>query len=133
MNERLFRAVAVTVVPEAGALGEGEWREVHGIIDRALGRRPPAIRRQLSVLLRVLNAYAFVRRGRGLGRLTPGERYQVLHELERGPVALLRKGVWGLRTLILMGYYARPAAAVAIGYGADPRGWSALPGKGSGA
>ncbi len=37
----------------------------------------------------------------------------------------LRRGFWGLRTLALMGYYARPAAAASVGYHADPRGWEA--------
>jgi hypothetical protein len=128
MNEKLFRAIATTVVPEAQQLGEAEWREVHGIIDHALSRRPAAIRRQLAMLLRVINGYALVRCGRGLSALSQERRYRVLHELERSPIPLLRKGVWGLRTLILMGYYARPAAASAIGYGAHLRGWSALRG-----
>ncbi len=127
MNEQLFRSIAITVVPEAEGLDEGGWRELHAIIEQALAKRPRAIRRQLSILLRVLDAYAFLRRGRGLRRLSPAERYQVLHEVERAPLALLRKGVWGLRTLILMGYYARPAAGAAIGYAADARGWLALP------
>ena len=132
MNEKLFRAIATTVVPEAQQLGEADWREVHGIIDQALSR-PAAIRRQLAMLLRVITVYALVRCGRGLSSLTPERRYRVLHQLERSPLSLLRKGVWGLRTLILMGYYARPAAAAAIGYGAQLRGWSALQHKGSGA
>jgi hypothetical protein len=33
--------------------------------------------------------------------------------------------MWGLRTLFLLGYYSRPAAAREIGYRADPRGWDA--------
>jgi hypothetical protein len=33
--------------------------------------------------------------------------------------------MWGLRTLILMGYYARPAAAAEVGGSAHRRGWAA--------
>ena len=40
-------------------------------------------------------------------------------------VLLLRRGCWGLRTLVLMGYYGRPDASSEIGYRADPRGWEA--------
>jgi hypothetical protein len=43
--------------------------------------------------------------------------------LETARLVLVRRGFWGLRTLILMGYYGRPAAAAAIGYRADPQGW----------
>jgi hypothetical protein len=41
------------------------------------------------------------------------------------PALLLRRGSWGLRTLVLMGYYGRPDAKQEIGYRADPRGWEA--------
>jgi len=39
---------------------------------------------------------------------------------------IIRVGFWGLRTLALLGYYARPEAAQEIGYTADPRGWEAI-------
>jgi hypothetical protein len=32
----VFRAVATTIIPEAGRLGPGEWEDVEAIIDRAL-------------------------------------------------------------------------------------------------
>ena len=35
------------------------------------------------------------------------------------PLLLLRRGFWGLRTLVFLGYYARPEAAAEIGYRAD--------------
>jgi hypothetical protein len=43
---------------------------------------------------------------------------------------IIRVGFWGLRTLALLGYYARPEAAEEIGYTADRRGWEA-PGIGT--
>ena len=43
--------------------------------------------------------------------------------MQDAPLLLLRRGFWGLRTLIFMGYYGRDAARDAIGYRADPRGW----------
>jgi hypothetical protein len=52
-------------------------------------------------------------------------RQRMLAALEDSRSPLLRRGFWGLRTLILMGYYGRPGAAAEIGYAADPRGWEA--------
>ena len=49
----------------------------------------------------------------------------MLETLQDAPVLLLRRGIWGLRTLAFMGYYTRPDAQRAIGYRADPRGWEA--------
>jgi hypothetical protein len=119
----VFRAIATTVVPEAGHLGPGEWDEVEAIIGRALAGRPPRLRRQLTLLLLLLEWLPLLRYGRQLSRLHPARRRAVLERLERAPLVLVRRGFWGLRTLILMGYYGRPAAAAAIGYRADPRGW----------
>ena len=45
--------------------------------------------------------------------------------VERSRVLLLRRGFWGLRTLVMLGYYGRPEAARAIGYRASPLGWEA--------
>ena len=121
-----FRALSATVVPESLTLRDEEWRELGAIIDQALARRPAAVSRQVALFLRVLNLCALLRYGRTLRGLSPERRYALLHSLERSPVPLLRKGVWGVRTLILMGYYARPAAAQTIGYGATTRGWQAI-------
>lgn len=118
-----FRAVATTVVPEAGRLGPGEWDEVEAIIGRALASRPPRLRRQLALLLLLLEWLPLLRYGRRLSRLDAARRLAVLESLERAPLLLVRRGLWGLRTVILMGYYGRPAIAAGLGYRADPRGW----------
>jgi hypothetical protein len=40
-------------------------------------------------------------------------------------VKLIRRGVWGLRTLVLMGCYTRAEMMDGIGYRAHARGWAA--------
>jgi hypothetical protein len=119
-----FRAVAVTVVPEAGALDEAGWRDLEAIVEDALAQRPPRLRRQLLLFIRVIERLPAVRGPRFSG-LPPAARARFLSALERAPLLLVRRGFWGLRTLILMGYYARPAAAREIGYRAEARGWEA--------
>jgi hypothetical protein len=123
-DDRVFRAMATTVVPEASELGDSEWDELFGIIDRALQQRPRALRRQLAALMSVLNYLPVPRYGRRFTGLDADTRYRFLHSLESSPVPLLRKGLWGLRTLILMGYYTRPAVAEMLGYRASAGGWA---------
>ncbi len=118
-----FRAVATTIVPEAGRLGASEWDDVETIIARALAGRPPRLRHQLVRFLILLEWLPLLRYGRRLSRLSLPRRVAFLERVETAPLVLVRRGFWGLRTLILMGYYGRPAAAAAIGYRADPRGW----------
>lgn len=119
-----FRAVAVTVVPEAAALDEAGWRDLEAIVENALTQRPPRLRRQLLLFMRVIELLPAVR-GPRFSVLPLAARVRFLAALERAPLLLVRRGFWGVRTLILMGYYARPAAAHEIGYRAEARGWEA--------
>ncbi len=120
-----FRAIATSVVPEAARLDEAGWAEVEKVVEDALSRRPAALRKQLRLFIGLLDAYALLRHGRMLRALAPSQRLHVLEAMENAPVLLFRRGIWGLRTLIFMGYYVRPSAAAEIGYRAEPRGWEA--------
>lgn len=120
-----FRALAQTFVPEASSLDERTWADVEAIVERALATRPPKLRRQLATLIRLLDILPRLRYGRRFTSLGARRRAQFLAALQRAPLLLLRRGVWGLRTLVFMGYYARSEAAALIGYRADRRGWEA--------
>ena len=122
---RAFRALAVTFVPEAAALDEPQWAELERLVEVQIALRPPKVRRQLGLLIRVLDLLPLARHGRSLTALEPPERLAFLSTMQSLPILLVRRGVWGLRTLVFMGYYARPEGAAAIGYRADPRGWEA--------
>jgi hypothetical protein len=120
-----FRAIARTIVPEAAMLDESAWAEAEAIIEQALSTRPRRMRRQLRTLIHLIDVLPMLRFGRRFTALDAERRARVLDTLSRAPALLLRRGVWGLRTLVFMGYYARPAAYGEIGYRADPRGWGA--------
>ena len=120
-----FRAIAATVVPEAARMDGATWADVEGLIEEALATRPPAVRRQLRLLVRVIDVLPVVRYGRRITALDPERRTRVLAWVQNAPFLLLRRGLWGLRTLIMLGYYARPTAAAEIGYRAHPNGWEA--------
>jgi hypothetical protein len=94
-------------------------------VERALAARPAALRRQLSLFIRILDLGARLRTGRGLTALEPARRDRFLEQVAASPVALFRRGLWGLRTLVMLGWYTQPAVVAAIGYRADPAGWDA--------
>ncbi len=118
-----FRAIAVAIVPEADAMSAHEWQQFASVINAALARRPAPMRRQLALFVRVLDLLAIIRYRKRLPRLSSGQRFALLRGIENSRLLLLRRGIWGLRTLVFMGYYARPEAAAALGYAAAPRGW----------
>ena len=121
----VFRAIAQTVVPEAAALSEHDWLAAESIIEAALALRPAGIRRQLRLLIRALDLLPLLRYGRRFTSLDSSSRLAFLDAMQRFPVLLVRRGVWGLRTLVFMGYYARPEARELVGYRGDVRGWEA--------
>jgi len=121
----VFRAVATCVVPEAAQLDAAQWDEMEAIVARAIAARPRAVQRQLALFFILLEWLPLLRYARRLSRLDPARKTKFLDRLQRAPMLLLRRGFWGVRTLILMGYYGRPAAAAEIVYCADVRGWEA--------
>ncbi|MGH7612698.1 MAG: hypothetical protein ACREMW_01475 [Gemmatimonadales bacterium] len=121
----ILRAISATVVPEANRLDEAQWTALERIVADALAARPKAMRRQLLLFVRLVQWLPLVRYGRRFTELDADRRTTFLGSLQNSAILLLRRGCWGLRTLLLMGYYGRPEAARAIGYAADPRGWEA--------
>ncbi len=121
----VFRALACTFVPEAKDLEERGWVEAEAIVEMFLASRPAAIRRQVVLLIRLLNLLPLLRWGRPFTALDAERRLRFLAALQDAPLLLVRRGIWGLRTITFMGYYGRAEAAAAIGYRADRRGWEA--------
>jgi hypothetical protein len=120
-----FRALCCTFVPEMAGMDEHAWGEAEAIIETFLASRPDAVRRQVILLVRLLDLLPVFRWGRRFRALDAERRTRFLAALQDAPLLLARRGIWGLRTIAFMGYYARTEAAAAIGYRADRRGWEA--------
>lgn len=123
--QRTLRAVAETVIPEAASLDPGQWHELEATIERALAARPEVMRRQLVAFLRLIEYLPLARHLRTFSRLPPGARTATLAALERAPLLALRRGLWGLRTLVFLGYYTRADVQRSLGYHAHRDGWAA--------
>jgi len=120
----VFRAIATTIVPETAGLHPAGWDALERTVANAVAARPTRMQRQLSLFVRAIQWLPLLRYGRPFTRLDPRRRERFLASLQSSPLLLIRRGFWGLRTLILMGYYAQADVIGAIGYRADPRGWS---------
>jgi hypothetical protein len=121
----VFRAVVRTVVPEAKALDDTGWSELEALVEESLLGRPRGLQRRLRLFLLLLQWLPILRYGRRFTGLDSRRRARFLSGLQHHRSDLSRVGFWGLRTLALLGYYGRGAAAQAIGYHPDPRGWEA--------
>jgi hypothetical protein len=115
------------MVPELRSIDPAHWTEVEAEVERALAQRPAQMRRQFATFLRLLDMWPLPRYGRRLTRLDDHRRSALLHKLERHPLLLIRRGVWGVRTLVFLAYYTRSDVATFIGYRAHKDGWSTRP------
>lgn len=120
-----FRALAQVVVPETSAMKADEWTALEATVARALSARTPAVRKQVVLFLRVIEFLPVFRYARRFSRLDTSKATKLLRSLERAPLLALRRGVWGMRTLVMMGFYTQPGVQTALGYRAHRDGWSA--------
>lgn len=120
-----LRAIATTVVPETSSRDERVWLDMEAVIARTLARRSPRVQRQFALFLRLVQTLPIARYGRGFTSIAPRQRAAFLGSLERSRLLVLRRGFWGVRSLILMAYYTRDDVAESIGYRAVPEGWAA--------
>ena len=63
-----------------------------------------------------------MRFGRPFESLAGDRQDRVLRWLEGGPVSLLRKGFWGLKVMVFMGYYGQVESWPEIGYAPERDG-----------
>ena len=120
---RPFRALAAVFIPETAQADEPTWLRLEEIVSDALAARPPALQRQVLLFVRILDSLSLVRRGHRLASLNEEKRRSLVEGIASSRSLLLRRGVWGLRTLVQMGWYAQPTVQQSLGYRADRSGW----------
>jgi hypothetical protein len=122
-----FRALATSFVPETDRADAAQWTALEQTIERALAARPPRLRRQIALFVRLLDISARLRHGHSLAALDGFRRTALLERFAASRLLLFRRGVWGLRTLVMLGWYTQPAVVLALGYRASAAGWEARP------
>lgn len=124
-----LRPFVETFVPATHDLDPDRYAALVAHVDARLATEPPALTRQLVVLVTLLHFMPIFRHLRTFSRLSPSERQRFLEHVQDGPIGPLRVGVWGLRTLVFLGWYADPEVGRTLGWHAHPRGWAAFRGR----
>lgn len=119
--ELLF-AVGARIVPEIAALTAAEREAFRAIVADALGDRPVGMQKQFRAFLAIVNTAPSLRFGATFLHLRPEQQDRFLRWLQDCPVALLRSGFWGMKAMVLMGYYARPEIGPVVGWTPSFRG-----------
>ena len=123
---QFLQTLAARIVPESTELDAAGAGRFFGIIDNALQEREPSVRRQLAVLLGVLRWAPLFRYGGPFEKLRAERQDAVLRFFEDCPLSLLRKGIWGLKAMVFMGYYGQLETNELVGYAPDFDGRAGL-------
>ena len=121
-----LQVLAARIVPETTELDAAGLSRFFGIIDEALQDRPASVRRQFATFLGVLRWAPLARYGSPLEKVRAERQDAVLRWFEDCPVSLLRKGFWGLKAMIFMGYYGQPETNELVGYAPEFDGRAGL-------
>ena len=125
-NSEFLAVLAGRIVPEATELDSSGQARFFGIIDEALLDRDPSVRRQFGTFLAVLRWAPLARYGGPLEKLSLERQDAVLRWFEDCPVGILRKGFWGLKAMVFMGYYGQPETNALVGYAPERDGKARL-------
>ena len=121
-----LQVLAARIVPETTDLDAAGLSRFFSIIDNALQDRPASVRRQFGTFLGALRWAPLARYGGPFEKLRGDRQDAVLRWFEDCPVSLLRKGLWGLKAMVFMGYYGQPETNQLVGYAPDFDGEAGL-------
>jgi hypothetical protein len=108
--------LASRLVPASVSFAPDRRDAFFALVGGTLATRPHAVQRQFGLFLGVLRWAPVVRYLRPFDRLDGPRQDGVLRWFQDCPVALLRSGFWGVRTLVFLGCYGQPDAGASIGY-----------------
>lgn len=113
---KVFLAAADRIVPPEGDLPGAGTMSTAGIVDWALDRLEPALRKKLLLLFFILEPLGLFFGGRLFSKASTHNRDRLLKWMESNPISALRLGFFGIKTYVCMGYYTRDEIWQTIGY-----------------
>lgn len=104
------------IIPEVAGAEPEVKRCLTATVDQALRLQPPAQRFLFKLLLFALQWMTVPFTLRRLDHLPPGWQDALLRFLESAPLRILRAGIWGIKTLVFMGYYGQETVERRVQY-----------------
>lgn len=99
--------IAGRIVPRLTGSADDVVQKFLDSVDHSLMVRPASIRRQLGLFLSAIRWLPLFRYGLPFKKLSDERQDAVLRWFQDCPFFLFRKGFWGLKTLIFLGYYGQ--------------------------
>ncbi len=119
LSERQWRfllSLGQRLVPPLKDLDEEGLARFRTIIAAALAERPAAVQRQIRLFLALLRLAPLLRWAATFDRLSAPCQDRFLRWLQDDAPGRLRQGLWGVKTMVFMGYYGQAELAPQLGY-----------------
>ena len=113
---RRFLAIQACAVPRSRAFSDAQREEGLRLVNHLLEDQPAGVHRKLIALLALIELLAWLTGGCGFPELDGARQTRVLGLLFDAPVPLLRKGFWGLNTLVKLSVFGQPSVYPDIRY-----------------
>lgn len=114
-SDTTIRALAATFTPSLQG-DAAQLRRIYSNFCYVYGDLPSDTRTKLALLVRVIEAFSWVRYGRALADLSPERRDALCRTIASAPIGRLQAGFGGLRSLILNATYTEPGMWARIDY-----------------
>ena len=121
-HRELLWALSLRIVWATRELSAAERGQFLDSIESQLQDRPRTIQRQFKLLLAVVRYSTLPRRFARLDKLPAEQQDAALRRFQNSRFTLLRKGFWGLKTMLHLGYYGLPGTATRVHYAPSIQG-----------
>ncbi|MBV8526580.1 MAG: hypothetical protein JOY71_31460 [Acetobacteraceae bacterium] len=108
--------VAERIVPELAGASRPVRERLLAAIDGELRTRSRLQQLEFKLLLAALRWIPLLFALRPFEHITSAQQDDLLRRLQDAPLTLLRVGIWGLKTLVFLGYYSQDVVTDGIYY-----------------
>ena len=106
-QQRFLLCLAACIVPESAGAPTQVTDPLLAAVDEELQPRPRLQQLEFKLLLLAIRWMTLPFTLRRFERLPAARQDRWLRFLENAPLTLLRVGIWGLKTLVFLGYYTQ--------------------------
>jgi hypothetical protein len=106
-QQRFLLSLAACIVPESAGAPTRVTEPLLAAVDEELRPRPRLQQLEFKLLLLAIRWMTVPFTLHRFERLPPERQDRWLRFLENAPLTLLRVGIWGLKTLVFLGYYTQ--------------------------
>ncbi len=111
-----FEALQAALVPLFKSFNEEQRQKSRELVNLVLADKSRIIHFKIALFLWVIDMFSILRGGHSFKNLAEDKKYQALDFFFASPVALLRKGFWGLNTLAKIGVYGQHSVYPRLNY-----------------